>query len=63
MVPMKPVRGRPKSESQKLVVSVLYSPEVVSYFRSIGKGWQSRMDGVLREYVATHGPRRSKRAA
>jgi uncharacterized protein (DUF4415 family) len=35
----------------KLLVSVRYSPEVVTYFKSTGEGWQSRMDGVLREYV------------
>jgi uncharacterized protein (DUF4415 family) len=52
MVPMKAVRGRPKSESKKLLVSVRYSPEVLAYFKSTGEGWQSRMDGVLRQYVA-----------
>ena len=54
MVPMAAVRGRPKSESKKLLVSVRYSPEVVAYFKSTGDGWQSRMDGVLRQYVARH---------
>jgi uncharacterized protein (DUF4415 family) len=51
MVPMAALRGRPKSASRKLLISVRYSPEVVSYFRSTGEGWQSRMDGVLRDYV------------
>ena len=51
MVPMRALRGRPKSENKKLLVSVRYSPEVVAYFKSTGEGWQSRMDGVLREYV------------
>lgn len=58
MVPMRKLRGRPKSESKKLLVSVRYSPEVVEYFKSTGEGWQSRMDGVLRKYVA----RQSRRA-
>jgi uncharacterized protein (DUF4415 family) len=51
MVPMKALRGRPKSENKKLLVSVRYSPEVVEYFKSTGEGWQSRMDAVLRRYV------------
>jgi len=51
MVPLRALRGRPKSENKKLLVSVRYSPEVVAYFKSTGEGWQSRMDGVLREYV------------
>ncbi|TDP61421.1 BrnA antitoxin family protein [Roseateles toxinivorans] len=57
MVPLKAVRGRPKSENKKLLVSVRYSPEVVAYFKSTGEGWQSRMDGVLQQYVARHSRR------
>ena len=51
MVPIQALRGRPKSEHKKLLVSVRYSQEVVEYFKSTGDGWQSRMDGVLRKYV------------
>ena len=54
MVPIQALRGRPKSEHKKLLVSVRYSQEVVEYFKSTGEGWQSRMDGVLRQYVARH---------
>ena len=54
MVPLRSLRGRPKSDNKKLLVSVRYSPEVVAYFKSTGEGWQSRMDGVLRQYVARH---------
>jgi uncharacterized protein (DUF4415 family) len=57
MVPLKSVRGRPKSENKKLLVSVRYSPEVVAYFKSTGDGWQSRMDGVLQQYVTRHSRR------
>jgi uncharacterized protein (DUF4415 family) len=57
MVPMRALRGRPKSENKKLLVSVRYSPEVVAYFKSTGNGWQSRMDGVLRRYVERHSRR------
>ncbi len=54
MVPLRTLRGRPKSESKKLLVSVRYSPEVITYFKSTGEGWQSLMDSVLRKYVARH---------
>lgn len=57
MVPLKSMRGRPKSENKKLLVSVRYSPEVVAYFKSTGEGWQSRMDGVLQQYVTRHSRR------
>lgn len=49
--------GRPKSDASKVQISVRYSPEVVDYFRSTGTGWQARMDGVLKEYVAQHAHR------
>ena len=54
MVPMRSLKGRPKSQNRKLLVSVRYSPEVVSFFKATGEGWQSRMDDVLRKYVARH---------
>jgi uncharacterized protein (DUF4415 family) len=60
MVPLKSVRGRPKAQSKKQLVSVRYSPEVVAYFKGTGEGWQSRMDGVLLEYVGKHSRRARK---
>jgi len=54
MVPLRTLRGRPKSDNKKLLISVRYSPEVVAYFKSTGEGWQSRMDEALREYVEQH---------
>ncbi len=62
MVPLRTLRGRPKLEKPKQLVSVRYSAEVIEFFRSTGEGWQSRMDGVLREYVAQNSPRRSRKA-
>ena len=63
MVPLKAIRGPPKLENKKQLVSVGYSAEVLAYFRSTGEGWQAGMDGVLRDYVARHGRRRAKGAA
>jgi uncharacterized protein (DUF4415 family) len=54
MLPIKALRGRPKSENKKVLVSIRYSQEVVEFFKSTGDGWQSRMDGILRHYVARH---------
>lgn len=65
MVPLKltaAIRGRPKSENKKQLVSVRYSPEVLDYFKSTGDGWQSRMDGVLREYVGSQGTRTARKS-
>lgn len=54
IVPLRSVRGRPKLENKKLLLSVRYSTEVVEFFRATGEGWQARMDGVLRQYVINH---------
>jgi len=54
MVPLRTLRGHPRTASPKQLVSIRYSAEVLEYFRSTGDGWQSRMDGVLRAYVARH---------
>lgn len=58
MVPLRTVRGRPKSANPKQLVSVRYSPEVLAFFKATGEGWQTRMDGVIRQYVS----RRSRQA-
>jgi uncharacterized protein (DUF4415 family) len=61
MVPLKSLRGRPKLEKPKQLVSVRYNPEVVEYFKKSGEGWQSRMNTVLLEYIHAH-PRRNRKA-
>ena len=54
MVPLRSLRGRPRSDNKKTLLSVRYSPEVIAYFKATGSGWQSRMDGALKEYIETH---------
>ena len=34
--------------------SIRLSPEVDRYFRATGKGWQTRMNAVLKAWVAQH---------
>jgi uncharacterized protein (DUF4415 family) len=51
MVPLAQVSDRLRSGHAKQLISMLYSPEVIAYFRSTGEGWQSRMDDVLKDYV------------
>lgn len=38
----------------KQLVSVRYSPEVLEFFRASGAGWQTQMDEVLKQWVASH---------
>ena len=57
MVPMRALRGRPRSPKTKQLVSIRYSPEVLAYFKSTGEGWHTLIDKILREYVTEHSPR------
>ena len=50
---LKPVRrGRPKSAVHKLPVTVRLDPQVVEYFRASGRGWQTRVNEALADYVS-----------
>ncbi|QIM66790.1 hypothetical protein A4G16_05105 [Mannheimia granulomatis] len=47
-------RGRPLSQSKKVSVTIRYSSNVIDAFKATGKGWQSRMNKVLEDYIAQH---------
>ena len=46
-------RGRPPKpeEERKELVSLRLSPDVLSWFRASGPGWQSRIDALLRKHI------------
>jgi len=46
-------RGRPRKENPKVSTTLRLDPEVLDYFREEGKGWQTRINEALREYVAS----------
>ena len=52
---LRPV-GRPRSEVTKERITIRLSPEVVDAFRATGKGWQTRMDAALKEWLKEHHP-------
>jgi uncharacterized protein (DUF4415 family) len=47
-------RGRPKLSNPKEPVTIRYDSEVIAYFKATGKGWQSRMNNILKEWLNTH---------
>ncbi len=51
---LKANRGRPKSDNPKISATLRYDSNVLEYFKSTGKGWQTRMNDVLAKYVASH---------
>jgi len=48
-------RGRgPQKAARKVPTALRLSPEVVAFFKAGGRGWQTRVDEVLRKYVEQH---------
>jgi len=48
------LRGRPKAVVTKERIAIRLSREVVDAFRATGRGWQTRMDAALKEWLAGH---------
>ena len=42
-------RGRPKSDNPKLPVSLRLDRDIVTWFKSSGDGWQTRINDELRK--------------
>ena len=47
-------RGRPKSSTTNKPITVRYDADVIAAFRATGKGWQTRMNQALKEWLKTH---------
>ncbi|MBT4573200.1 MAG: BrnA antitoxin family protein, partial [Thiotrichales bacterium] len=45
---------RPKSLSPKKSATLRYDQEILDFFKATGKGWQTRINDVLLEYVHSH---------
>ncbi len=48
--------GRPRTTSPKQALTVRYDPEVIDAFKATGKGWQTRMNAALKDWLKTHSP-------
>lgn len=46
--------GRPKLANPKEKVTIRFDAEIVDYFKSTGKGWQTRMNDALNEWMKEH---------
>ena len=53
-------RGRPLSSDPKHPVSLRLDPDVLAHFRRGGRGWQSRINAVLRKAAKLPVARRKK---
>lgn len=48
-------RGRPPVDSPKVSTTIRLSKEVLDHFKADGRGWQTRIDKALREWIGKHG--------
>ena len=48
--------GRPNVDSPKVFTGIRLDADVVDTFRATGKGWQTRMNAALRDWLRTHSP-------
>ena len=46
--------GRPKIDNPKKLTSLRLDAEVIEFFKRDGKGWQTRLNKVLKEFVLSH---------
>ena len=51
---LKPKRGRPISSSPKAHVNIRLDAEIVEQFRATGRGWQTRLNAALKEWLKAH---------
>jgi len=52
-------RGRPAGSVQAITkepVKIRLDPDVLASFKATGKGWQTRMNDALKDWLRTHTP-------
>ena len=49
-------RGRPVSTNPKVFTAIRLDPEVLEAFKGSGRGWQTRMNAALIDWLNTHSP-------
>lgn len=47
-------RGRPAGSGSKVQVTMRFDKDVLDAFKRDGDGWQTKMNGVLREWLEGH---------
>jgi uncharacterized protein (DUF4415 family) len=50
------MRGRPAGTGTKSSTTVRFDNDILTAFKSTGKGWQTRMNNALREWLREHKP-------
>jgi len=48
---LRPARGRPKAAIKRPMLSMRVDPDVLAHLRASGKGWQTKVNALLRQAV------------
>lgn len=48
--------GRPTGSGQKVSTTVRLDADILTAFRASGRGWQTRLNDALREWLKRHNP-------
>ncbi len=51
---LKPKAGRPRKGNPKVFTGIRLDVEVVDAFKATGKGWQTRINDALKDWLKTH---------
>ena len=51
---LRPKRGRPASANPKAHINIRLDPDVVAAFRATGRGWQTRLNSALKDWLKDH---------
>ena len=54
LVAMKRPRGRPKADETKVFTAIRLDADLLEAFKASGKGWQTRVNAALRQYITEH---------
>lgn len=47
-------QGRPKQAIHKQPTTIRLDPAILDYFKSQGKGWQTKINAVLNDYIKSN---------
>jgi len=51
-----PGQRGPGKRPPKVAINIRLSPEVLEAFKATGEGWQTKVDGALKEWLKDHSP-------
>lgn len=54
LVALKRPRGRPKADETKVFTAIRLDADLLDAFKSTGKGWQTRVNAALRQFITEH---------